>query len=76
MIGAEGQSIRAPVSYFLIAFTLPAALWAITYQNKGRVAQMRLERDRVLQANALAEELQLAAGQGLGPLVRRGGRDA
>jgi hypothetical protein len=38
MIGAEGQSIRAPVSYFLIVFTLPAALWAITYQNKGRVA--------------------------------------
>ena len=35
---AKRASIRAPVPYFLIVFTLPAVLRAIAYQNKGRVA--------------------------------------
>ena len=38
MTGCRRASIRAPVPYFLIVFTLPAVLRAIAYQNKGQVA--------------------------------------
>jgi hypothetical protein len=35
MTGCRRASIRAPVPYFLIVFTLPAVLRAIAYQHKG-----------------------------------------